>query len=391
MRPLTIGCGLTKDGNKRIMKTKFMMVALVAAMVFPVSLFAQKTSDPEGYLTYSLPETVLVLEVEAVRENFYAGPYAAYAEKYLGITVNQQDQQTCQIKSIKMTPYVEPDNSARFSVNVPKGNLDPSFLKLSAMGFISFADAGFAGDAQWRFPTTSQGEFNDKGISSNLVSESAALYRSNNKSARYDKLLVQHDVLVEKSLEKKAAEAAQKILDAREERYKIVIGDTDATYSGEALKAAVDELTRIEKEYLTLFVGYKETEVQKAYFDVTPKTGDQQKYIAFRLSDKDGLVPADNLSGKPILMEVVPQEFAQTEVAKAEAEVQAAAQEQLEATGKAPKVKAPAEKRVAQVYFRLPAVCKVSIKNGVDLLLQSRVPVYQLGQETSLPANVVLK
>ena len=372
------------------MKTKFMMAALVAAMVFPMSMSAQKTSDPEGYLTYCLPETVLVLEVEAVRENFYAGPYAAYAEKYLGLTVSQEDKQAYQIKSIKMTPYVEPDNSSRYSVNVPKGNIDPSFLKLSATGFISFADAGFAGEAQWRFPTTSHGEFNDKGISSNLVSESASLYRSNNKSAKYDKLLVQHDVLVEKSLEKKAAEAAQKILDAREERYKIVIGDTDATYSGEALKAAIDELTRIEKEYLTLFVGYKETEVQKACFEVIPQVGGQQKYIAFRLSDNDGLVPADNLSGKPILMEIVPQEFAQTEVAKTEAEAAAAAQEQLEATGKAPKVKAPAEKRAAQVYFRLPAICKINIKDGTDMLLQTRIPVYQLGQETSLPVNVVL-
>jgi hypothetical protein len=216
------------------------------------------------------------------------------------------------------------------------------------------------------------------------------LYRSNNKSTRFDKLLVQHDVLVEKSLEKKAAEAAQKILDAREERYKIVIGDTDATYSGEALKAAIDELTRIEKEYLTLFVGYKEIETQKAYFEVLPQAGSQQKYIAFRLSDNEGLVPADNLSGKPILMEIVPQEFAPTDVAKAEAEAAAAAQEQLEATGKAPKTKAPAEKRAAQVFFRLPAVCKIVIKNGVETLLQSRVPVYQLGQETSLPVNVVL-
>jgi hypothetical protein len=372
------------------MKTKFMMAALCAAMLFPVSSFSQKSSDPEGYLTYCLPKTVLVLEVEAVRENFYAGPYAAYAEKYLGLTVAQDDQQTYQLKTIKMTPYVEPDNSSRYSVNVPKGNLDPSFLKLSATGFISFADAGIAADAQWRFPATAHGDFNDKGISSNLVSESAALYRSNNKSTRFDKLLVQHDVLVEKSLEKKAAEAAQKILDAREERYKIVIGDTDATYSGEALKAAIDELTRIEKEYLTLFVGYKEIETQKAYFEVLPQAGSQQKYIAFRLSDNEGLVPADNLSGKPILMEIVPQEFAPTDVAKAEAEAAAAAQEQLEATGKAPKTKAPAEKRAAQVFFRLPAVCKIVIKNGVETLLQSRVPVYQLGQETSLPVNVVL-
>ena len=84
---------------------------------------------------------------------------------------------------------------------------------------------------------------------------------------------------------------------------------------------------------------------------------------------------------------------AEAEVAKAKAEEEAAAaaKAQLETTGKAPKVKAPAEKRDVQVYFRLPSVCTVTIKNGVELLLQSRVPVYQLGKESSLPVNVILK
>ena len=372
------------------MKTKVILAAVAAAVLCPVGVFAKNTADPTGYLTYSLPSTVIVIEVEAVRENFYAGPYAAYAEKYLGITVPLEDKQTYQLKSVKMTPFVEPDNSKRFSVNVPEGQLDASFLKLSAMGLISFADASFPGEVAWRFPVAGKGDFSDKGVSSNLVSESATLYHSNNKTARFDKLLVQQDVLVEKSMEKKAAEMAKKILDARDERYRIVTGDTDATYSGQALQAAIKELTRIEKEYLALFIGYKETQVQKASFEVVPAAGDLQKYIAFRLSDAEGLVPADNLSGKPILLEIVPQDFAQTEVAKAEAEAEAAAKAQLEATGKAPKTKAPAEKREAQFYFRIPAVCKVTLKNGVDILLQSRVPVYQLGQETSLPVNVIL-
>ena len=48
-----------------------------------VSASAQKTQDPEGSLTYCLPSTVLTLEVEAVQEKFFAGPYAKYAEKYL--------------------------------------------------------------------------------------------------------------------------------------------------------------------------------------------------------------------------------------------------------------------------------------------------------------------
>lgn len=373
------------------MNTKCMFAALATAMIFATASFAQKNSDPEGYLTYSLPRTVLVLEVEAVQENFYAGPYAAYAEKYLGITVPQEDNQSFYLKSVKMTPYVEPDHSKRYSVNVPNGNMDISFLKFSQMGLISFADAHLGEETAWCFPVAGKSDFSDKGLSSNLVSESATLYRNNGKDSKYNETLVMQNVVVEKSLEKKAAEAAKKLLDAREERYKIVVGDTDATYSGEALQAAIDELARLEKEYLTLFTGYSEAQIQKARFDVVPQEGAMQKYIAFRLSDTDGLVPADNLSGKPILLEVSPFEFAQTEVAKAEAKAEAAAKAQLEETGKAPKTKAPAEKREARIYYRTPSICTVNVKNGVELLLQTRVPVYQLGQESSFPVNVILK
>ena len=43
------------------------------------------------------------------------------------------------------------------------------------------------------------------------------------------------------------------------------------------------------------------------------------------------------------------------------------------------------------VYFRIPAACTVRLLDGTALLLQSRMPIYQLGQESSLPLNMVLK
>lgn len=351
---------------------------------------AQQSSDPEGYLNYSLPKTVLVLEVEAVQVNFYAGPYAAYAEKYLGITVPQEDKQTYQLKSVKMTPYVEPDNSRRYSVNIPKGDLKGTFWKLTPTGLVSFADARFGDEAMWRFPVAGKGDFSDKGVLSNLTSDSANLYHNNDDEAKYAEILIQQGSVVEKSLDKRASEAAQKILTAREEKYKIVVGDTDATYSGEALQAAIDELTRMEKEYLLLFTGYTETQMQKARFDVVPQEGEQQKYIAFRISDSEGLVPADNLSGRPIVLEIVAEQFAKTDVKVEEEKTAAEAAALEETTGKPVKVKQPVEKREVKVYYRLPATCTVNVKNGVNLLLQSRVPVYQLGQESSLPVNVIL-
>ena len=76
-----------------------------------------------------------------------------------------------------------------------------------------------------------------------------------------------------------------------------------------------DYLARLEQEYMTLFVGYSEFQTQKMRFDVVPDAArENQMYIAFRLSDDNGLVAADNLSGKPVLIEFIPQDVAPVNV-----------------------------------------------------------------------------
>lgn len=346
------------------------LILALALMALPVAASAQKKSDPEGFLTYSLPSTTIVLEVEAVQEKFYVGPYARYAEKYLGIKARQKDETTFQLTEIKMTPLVEADQTKRYTTNVKKGQIDATFLKLSSVGLISFSDAKFGDESVWRFPTETQGDFSGKGVSSNLTSQSATLYRSDNSASAYDKVSVQQDMLVEKTPEQRAAETANMILKLRKQRLQIVTGDTDATYSGEAMGTAIGEITRLEEEYMMLFTGYSEYQTQTMRFEVVPQADKtDQMYIAFRLSDTSGLVPADNLSGKPVIMEIVPQEFADPTVSEVDVK----------------------NAKEVLAYYRIPAICTVKLMDGANLLLQSRMPVYQLGRESSLPVNVILK
>ena len=343
------------------------LTAALAAMPFVAN--AQKASDMEGYLTYSLPSTVIVLDVEAVHENFYAGPYAKYAEKYLGIKARQKDETSYQIVKVGMTPFVEADLTKRYTVAVKKSAVDATFLKLSSYGLISFADGNFGTETAWAFPMKSKGDFSELGVSSNFKSEATTLYRNEKKESEYSRVAVQQNMVVEKTLEQKAAEAAQKIVSLRQQRLQIVTGDTDATYSGEAMGAAVAELTRLEKEYMSLFIGYSETQVQTMSFEVIPSAAkESQMYIAFRVSETAGLIPADNLSGKPIVMEIVPQEVASPVV-----DVVTAA------------------KGVQYVNYLVPSICTVKLKEGSNLLVQSRMPIYQLGRMSSMPVNATLK
>ena len=337
-------------------------------MMLPFGASAQKKSDPQGHLTYSLPSTTIMLEVEAVQESFYAGPYAKYAEKYLGIKARQKDETTVHLTRVAMSPFVEADQSRRYSISVPEGQIEGTFFRFAAGGLISFSDAMYGEVSQWRFPVDAQGDFSGKGVSSNLTSQSATLYHNGGKSA------VKQSMLVGKTAEQRASEAADMILKLRAQRLQIVTGDTDATYSGEAMGAAIAEITRLEEEYMMLFTGYSESQTQTMSFEVVPSADQEgQVYIAFRLSETDGLVPAENLGGKPVIMQIIPQEFMVPEVPT------------VDEKGKKKPVPA------VLAYYRIPAVCTVKLMDGADLLLQTRMPVYQLGQESSFPVNIIMK
>ncbi len=344
---------------------------MLAAIALTISAFAKEKpkSDPEGYLTYSLPSTVISIDVEAVQETFYAGPYAKYAEKYLGITPRLKDETTVQLTNLTVIPYVEADQTARYSVLASKKTLSTdAVFKLSSYGLVTFADGKFADESVWRFPIDVKGDFSGKGVSSNLTSESTTLYRNDKKESAYNKVSVQQDMIVKKTLEQKAAETAKMILELRSQRLRIVTGDTDATYSGEAMGAAIAELTRLEQEYMTLFIGYSEYQTQQMQFEVIPEAGrENQMYVAFRVSDTKGLSPAEEMTGKPVVMEITAQDFAQPEVD--------------------PKKKVKDE----YIRYRIPATCTIRLKNGAELLLQTRIPVYQLGQESTIPASMILK
>ena len=347
---------------------KVRMLLMSALMVMPFMASAQKSSDPEGFVTYSLPSTTIVLDVEAVKESFYAGPYAKFAEKYLGIKVRQKDEVKWQVVKISLTPVVEADLSRRYTLQLKKNAPDLSFLKLSSMGLIAFADKGDAAAQTWSSPVSGNADFSSRGVASNLKSEATTLYRSERTEAEYSRVSIQQNMVVEKTLEQRAAEAAQMIIRLREQKLQIVTGDTDATYSGEAMGAAIGELTRLENEYMSLFVGYSDYMTQIKSFDVVPAADrESQMYVAFRISDASGLVPADNLSGKPVVMEIVPQEVVLTQP-----------------TSKA-------SSKLQTMKYLTPATCTVKVKDGQELLIQSRVPVYQLGVLGTMPVNATLQ
>lgn len=317
------------------------MLTALAALVAVVA-FSQEM------VPYSLPRTSLEFTVKAVRTDFTAGPYAAYAAKYLGVEVRTADETSYAISEVKMRSYSEADPAARYFWKASK-EAHPAMLKLTSQGLVSTGNQQVKTD--WKFPAQQKQEFNAR--PANLTNASGVMGR---------------EVVVEKGEEAKAAEVAKRIFAIRENKYNILVGDTDATYSGEAMKTAIDALDAMEAELMELFVGRTSTGEQQAVFEIIPEAG-VQNAVAFRLSQTEGLVAPDDYSGTPWFVQIVPEALA----APAEKEESA------------PAKKGKKQQPVQTLHYRIPVVCSVSLGDGVAVLLSQRVPVYQLGEEIEYP------
>lgn len=318
-----------------------------------------------GAVVYSLPRTTVVLTVEARREAFTAGPYAAYAQKYLGVAARTQNETRYTLQTITLTPFVEADPGARYAVSIPE-RATVGFLQMCSQGLIAMADNYNGQSAAWRF-TNPAGAERFEGIDplGNLGSETTTLYKAVRTDEGYERVPVSQDNVVEKSPDRKAADAAATIFSLREKRLQIATGDTDATFSGEALQAAIDEITRQEERYLSLFYGISDISVEVKHFDITPVAGNKdQRYTAFRISP-NGLLPASASEGKPVTVEF-----------------------QIEALG-TPEAASDRSKE-ALIHYRIPAVTRCRVSHDNKLLLESRIPVYQLGEENTFPLNAIL-
>jgi len=354
---------------KRFFGIIILALFTVTATNAPAQMVNPGEKLPQGALVYSLPSTTLCFVAEASHESFSAGPYAKFAQKYLGIQVRTESGEFYKLNSLKMFPYIEADYSANYALNLGGSkNASANFLELINQGLIIWSDsyAGKAGKIQ--YPSMKkESPFTEGLATSNITSETTTLYKTVQTSKGMERVPVQQSQLVEKSLEKRAEEAAATIFRLRAKKMEIITGETDATFSGEAMKAVIDEINRLERENLSLFTGYSVYDTQRMTFEIVPKTADQKQiYIVFRISESEGLLPSSEVAGRPVVMELI--------------------SENPEAP--LPQMNLAYEK--GRVVYRRPAAMVARVTDGQKLLMQTRVPVYQLGQLISFPIDIAI-
>lgn len=341
-----------------------MKKTLIAAALILASISASAQE-----ISYALPKTTLTVEVGYAQDIVHAGKYAKYAKDLLNLEVAQSDTIITTINQFKIRPRVEADQTKRYSVNL-SGNARPTLLSLTEQGLIA----------------ASEGEIKDNGGSRHSGSmlgrqvnyrkpeklQSAPAVKKTYYEERYIPIVdtlgntIIDTVLVEvepiDSLLLEAQEAAGKIKQYRDQRYKILTGDTDASYAGEALGTALAELTKLENELLPLFEGTTETVKARAYFDITPDR--EGTLAAFALDPARGPVKATKPGANVFELTI-----------KAEPMTQAIPAQ--------PSKKQPAQK----IVYLIPAICEITLTDGTEEIMSLRAPIYQLGLESSYPLN----
>ena len=328
------------------------LFVIASCLVLGISLQAQE-------VYYALPRTTFTLEVQARQESFFAGPYAAYAHRLLNMDVREDDEVKTEIISARLIPQVEADPTVWYTTEPENASL----LALSAQGLVSFADKAEGERAAWRFPTKARANFNGARITETDKPSSFIEFQDVQTDTGMVSVPIEHKILVEKTLEDKASDAAEMILHLRKERMNIVTGNTDANFYGNSMEIALKELDRMEKEYTALFEGFTVVKTFSASFDIIPSAGSRgQQILAFRLLEDH--FATDGTRGVPYYLNLEP------EVSKNEEE---------QANQR--------RNRTNPLHYRTPVICKVTLTKENQPLLSARVPVYQLGTEGQYPIN----
>jgi len=332
---------------------------------------------------YSLPRTVVKIDVKIDRMENYKGPYADFALRLLGLkNVVAENTVDYKISSISITTYPEPDPDQYYFVElgdkVTKGE----------SGILSLSDAGIILGTLPENPDTASrivllagqeepGVTADKDAFGELFKYSAdvSVFEKVDTIIRkinIDTMTVERQyykrTMVEKSPEQKAKEAADYISKIKENRFNLISGAQEVNYNKETLEYMDNQLKTMEKEYLKLFTGislHKSLNFSYKYIP-TPNQINTEIPI-FKFLKSKGVIDLDEQGGKVVTIKI--QRVGNTNT-----------------VGNYLK-KAQKDSKLQGFSYRIPELARVSVKLDENTQEESQCLLSQLGVVTNLPAN----
>lgn len=210
-----------------------------------------------GEFVVGTAETVLAADITVRCEKIVCGPYARYAQKFLGLRAPLTDK----------TVY-------------------------------TVADAAIALMPGERYVTAGE-----------LPSSTCRVESYEAQGADFARLQTDRLDMTETDLQTAARNAAAAIFSLRKHRLDLISGEAGENVFGAGLPVALERLDRLEQEYLELFLGRRVVTTETRRFRVTPAEGKLQQIVC-RFSPDAGLLPANDLTGDIVLLQYEPQGMA---------------------------------------------------------------------------------
>ena len=348
------------------MKTSIFTTILI---LFAVSVFASPKDDKkkevpgatgivEGVI-YSLPETGIRVKVKATREKFVHGPFQSYAQKLLGIDnapVTDADHWT--IDGLTLETFIQPDAD---QVRKALGSV-AQLVSLTDAGVI--AGINSVTKSSESAITTQSFILKEPGDRVNFTDLSIwSFYSPADTTKRFK--------MVSKNPDQKAAEAAETIFNLRNSRFSLLTNaNNEPLPDGKSFEIMRDELAKMEENYLALFIGKSTKQCYEFSFDYIPGEKTAKGEVFFRFSDDRGVLPKTDLSGRPIVIEVVKNDDL------------AAKQNSLSTS-------ANPEAGRSGVFYRIPGMAEIRILDGSKPLATARTPIAQFGTVAPVPEELL--
>ncbi len=291
------------------------------------------SEDGDYGLQYMLPNTGLRFNVLCEKVEKKRGEFYLYSERYLGLKeVILEDAVEWEIKSISLDTYPVPSEK--------KYRIDPSSkyvpqLRLSQDGVL----LGVNDLSQPIAPTAK--------VSPADLPVSAVPYTE--------------EMLLANSTAKMAEEAARYIYRLRESKTALLSSDLAVLPpDGMAYEKSLSEIELLEKKFISLFAGETTRTCVSKQIEIVPEALIKND-ILFRFSSFSGVVDSDNLSGSPIFIKMT-SEFQPSAIALPD---------------------------TAGLFYCQPAKVNVTLVKGMDVMMNEKVMLGQLGVINALPPTFI--
>lgn len=272
------------------------------------------TKAPTGHLKesgfiYYLPLTVVHLEFQLISRYHIPGPYELFAGQFLGIQ-NDLDAlaQSFEIRSVRISTSVEADRSQPFFVRL-YGKPVPQFVELTRSGMI----VPFSPELSPPYTLSSvcktsrpSAYFLDLSTKPFIDAQQNIFYSVVRQDTAFVRVPVQRNMIVKRSLEEKAKQAADLIFSLRNKRVEIATGEVDVPAANGVIESMLTKIDQLESQYLELFIGRIHTDTSIVRISYIPRKGEETS-IPCRFSEEKGVVNASDVSATPLVLHIKPE------------------------------------------------------------------------------------